>query len=370
MKLFVSQNRIISFTAFILQVAVIYLVSSCSGKYYSVEDFGSVPKIDAHYHISSVRNMSLEQAEKDNFRIFAINTNSEGCEIVEKVHGIQKALKKSFPEKFAFATTFCLDGWDDPGWDKKTVGWLEKCLNDGAVAVKVWKNIGMEFRDRDSVLIRIDDPKFDPVFKYLSEKGIPLVGHLGEPKNCWMPVTQMTTKNDSAYFSRNPMYHMYIHPDFPSHEEQLAARDRMLEKNPRLRFIGCHLASLEWSVDELARFFDRFPNAAVDLAARMGQLFYQTRENREKVRAFFINYQDRLIYGTDMGDNGNGDTDFQKTMHETWVRDWEYLVSDHKMNSSLINGAFIGLKLPAKVIDKIYFRNAETWYSRPFGRKE
>ena len=51
---------------------------------------------------------------------------------------------------------------------------------------------------------------------------------------------------------------------------------RMLNKNPELIFIGCHLASLEWSVDELANFLDRFPNASVDMAARMGQLFYQT----------------------------------------------------------------------------------------------
>ena len=74
----------------------------------------------------------------------------------------------------------------------------------------------------------------------------------------------------------------------------MAARDRMLEKNPELIFVGCHLSSLEWSVEELALFLDRFPNASVDMAARMGQLFYQTHENREKVRDFFIEYQDRI----------------------------------------------------------------------------
>jgi predicted TIM-barrel fold metal-dependent hydrolase len=228
--------------------------------------------------------------------------------------------------------------------------------------VKVWKNIGMEFRDMDSALIMIDDPKFDPVFAHLAEKGIPLVGHLGEPKNCWLPLEEMTTKNDSGYFSRNPQYHMFLHPEFPSYEEQMAARDRMLDKNPGLVFIGCHLASLEWSVDELGKWLDKYPNTAVDMAARMGQLFYQTRENPEKVHNFFIKYQDRLLYGTDIIDRGQEKESFQKRMHETWLKDWEYLVTDNTMTSSLIDGEFKGLKLPKEVVDKIYKLNAEKWY--------
>ena len=173
----------------------------------------------------------------------------------------------------------------------------------------------------------------------------------------------MTTKNDSSYFAENPKYHMFIHPEYPSYNEQMAARDRMLEKNPELIFIGCHLASLEWSVDELADFLDRFPNASVDMAARMGQLFYQTWEDRDKVREFFITYQDRILYGTDMIDSGDSDKEkFHKRMHETWLHDWEYLATDNKMTSNLINGEFRGLQLPKEVVDKIYDENFKKWY--------
>jgi predicted TIM-barrel fold metal-dependent hydrolase len=281
---------------------------------------------------------------------------------VVESHRWLKAIQQEFPADFEFSATFCLDGWDDTAWVDNTVLWLDQCIADGAKAVKVWKNIGMEFRNKDSVLIMIDDPKFDPIFKHLAEKGIPLVGHLGEPKNCWLPVEEMTTKNDSSYFTRHPEYHMYQHPEFPSYEEQMAARDRMLEKNPELVFIGCHLASIEWSVDELAGFLDRFPNAAVDMAARMGQLFYQTREDHEKVREFCIKYQDRLLYGTDIIDSGSNKETFQSRIHETWLRDWEYLVTDHTMTSPLIDGEFQGLKLPKEVVDKIYARNTQKWY--------
>ena len=48
------------------------------------------------------------------------------------------------------------------------------------------------------------------------------------------------------------------HPQMPSHETILAARDRMLEAHPRLKFDAVHLASLEWDVEKVADFLNRF----------------------------------------------------------------------------------------------------------------
>ncbi len=347
---------------FLFILVSISLFSCKNNDFYSMEDFGKVEKIDAHYHIYTDKNVSLEQAQKDNFKLFAINTFSGGCERVVEAHQWLTTLHQKHPADFEYSATFCLDGWDESAWAENTISWIDQCIADGANSVKVWKNVGMEFRDKDSVLIMIDDPKFDPVFRHLAETGIPLVGHLGEPKNCWLPLDEMTTKNDSSYFARNPQYHMYKHPEYPSYEEQMAARDRMLEKNPDLTFIGCHLASLEWSTDEMASYLDRFPNASMDMAARMGQLFYQTAEDREKVRDFFIKYQNRLLYGTDIIDRGQEKESFQKSLHETWLRDWEFLVTDNSMTSNLIDGNFQGLQLPKEVVEKIYAGNAKKWY--------
>jgi len=340
---------------------LIPLIYSC-GNYYSMDDFASVPKIDAHYHIYTPECISMEQAQKDNFKLLSINTNSGTCERVVDADQQLKKLKNDFPQELEYSTTFCMDDWDEPAWTANSLAWVKQTLADGAIAVKVWKNIGMEYRNIDSVLVMIDDPQFDPIFQYLAENKIPLVGHLGEPKNCWMPLNEMTTKNDSGYFSRHPEYHMYKHPEFPSYEEQMAARDRMLDKNPDLTFIGCHLASLEWDVDVVAKWLDKYPNAAVDLAARMGQLFYQTRDNHDKVRDFFIKYQDRILYGTDIIDSGGAAESFHKKMHETWLRDWEYLTTGNTMTSNLIDGEFKALKLPKEVIDKIYSTNTKIWY--------
>ncbi len=332
-------------------------------QYYTLEDFEKVGKIDVHIHVATDRDIFVEQARKDNFRLLniVVDISNTHEEIVEK-YNYRVDIKKRHPKDFEFATSFSIQEWDDPDWVNNTLDWIDKGIKEGAVGVKVWKNIGMVFKDKNGELVMIDDPKFDTIFNMLTDRKIILIGHLGEPKNCWLPIEEMSTNNDKGYFKNHPQYHMYKHPDLPSYEEQIAARDRMLEKNPDLIFMGAHLGSLEWSVDELAKRLDKFPNMSVDMAARIGQLFYQTKEDREKVRAFFIKYQDRLLYATDMGDNGKmGIEEKQNEMHNTWIRDWEYFVTDNVMTSELLTGEFRGLHLPREVIDKIYSKNARKW---------
>jgi predicted TIM-barrel fold metal-dependent hydrolase len=139
----------------------------------------------------------------------------------------------------------------------------------------------------------------------------------------------------------------------------MTARDNRLARNPDLHFIGAHLASLEWSVDELAAFLDRFPNATVDMAARMGQLQAQSQQDRDRVRNFLIRYQDRVMYASDLGQEGDSDpVSVAAEVHERWLADWRYLASDEVLTSPDIAGSFRGLRLPREIIDKIYYANA------------
>ncbi len=156
---------------------------------------------------------------------------------------------------------------------------------------------------------------------------------------------------------------MFLHPEYPSYEDQINARDNLLVKNPDLIFIACHLGSLEWNVDSLAARFDRFPNMAADMSARICHLQYQSAKDRERVRDFCIKYQDRLLYGTDTGYSGSNNPErFKSGMHETWLDDWKYFVTDEEMTSDKFRGSFTGLKLPKGVVDKIYRLNAIKWY--------
>jgi predicted TIM-barrel fold metal-dependent hydrolase len=177
----------------------------------------------------------------------------------------------------------------------------------------------------------------------------------------------MSVNNDKEYFREHPQYHMFLHPEMPTYEEQMAARDRMLDRNPRIKFLGAHMASLEWSVDRLAAFLDRYPNAVVDLAARMGQVQSQSNQDREKVRRFFIRYQDRLLYGTDTAQNAvDKGRELRREAHETWLRDWRYLNTEQTFKDPELDAPVHGLGLPKDVIRKIYSANAERWFGNPW----
>ena len=158
---------------------------------------------------------------------------------------------------------------------------------------------------------------------------------------------------------------MYLHPEEPSYEDQINARDHLLKNHPRLNFTGAHLASLEWNVDELAKRFDRFPNMKADLAARIGHLQYQSLSNRERIRNFLIKYQDRVLYGSDMTINKH-DTSYtliSRGLRARWFDHWAYLATDSMFIVKDLGGQKVkGLQLPREVIDKIFSKNAEQFF--------
>jgi glucosylceramidase len=329
--------------------------------YCGPEDYKAMVKIDAHCHINTDRPAFLKTAVQDNFRIITINTDAPGNQPIQEQERFAIHQLQAFPGQVAYLATFSMKGWDDAGWADKTIAMLETSLKKGAVGVKIWKNIGMVEKDKDGKFIMIDDPKFDPVFDFLEKKGIPVCGHLGEPRNCWLPLESMTVNGDRTYFQEHPEYHMYIHPEYPSYDDQIRARDNLLRKHPGLIFVGAHLGSLEWSVDELAKRFDEFPNMSVDMAARICHIQRQTQDDWAKVRDFIIKYQDRLLYGTDWGDDGLADpAELNEGMHRVWSSDWRFFTTDDIMTTGDFRGEFRGLRLPREVVEKIFYRNAST----------
>lgn len=345
--------------------------SDAALEYYTVDDFKSIDKIDAHFHAqNSADSVFIKQAEVDNFRLLNLNVYKSFGKPIEDQQRFSIDMAASYPGRIAWGTTFSLENFNKEGWQEDVIGYIKNSVSKGAVAVKVWKNVGFFLKDKSGNLVMIDHPRFDPILDYLARNQIPLIGHLGEHKNSWLPLDKMTVKGNRDYARAHPEEHMFLHPERPSYEDYINARDKMLEKHPDLLFIGAHLGSLEWSVDELAKRLDKFPNMAVDMAERISHLQYQTLTDREKVRDFFIKYQDRLIYGTDLRSSAmdilnNGITDplsIKKHAHEVWLRHWRYFITDENMTVPKVEGAFSGLKLPKEVIDKIYRKNALKWY--------
>lgn len=339
---------------------------------YSEADFARVLKLDAHVHANRDAPDFLRVARKDGFELLSINVDYPDFPPLATQATIAYKMHAADPKRFHFATTFSMDGFGGKDWTAQATRAIDAGFAHGAVAVKVWKNIGMIAKDTTGKRVFLDDPRFDPIMAHIQARGVPLIAHQGEPKNCWLPLDEMTTDNDRTYFSEHPEYYMYKHPEEPRYEQLMAVRDRFVARHPKLAFDGAHMASLEWSVDELARFLDRYPNAVVDLAARMSQVQVQSNANHAKVRAFFLKYQDRLMYGTDLTDsppdpkaraqNPPATGNFAKEADDTWRSDWRYLATPLSQPIAAIKADAPGLALPRSVIDKIYYTNARRFF--------
>lgn len=345
-------------TVLLVSIGVIFALLSCTGPQKDL--YSELDKIDAHVHIRTEDPAVMEFAKEQGFSFLTINTRAATQEYIDWQMKIAKTVDSKYPDDIDYITTFSMENFEDESWTDNVIQTLKKDFEEGADGVKVWKDIGMTFRDSQGNFILIDDLKFDPILDFIASEGKTLIGHIGEPRNCWLPIDSMTVNNDKAYFKEHPQYHMYLHPEYPSYETLIQSRDNMLAKHPDLKFVGAHLGSLEWSVDELAKRLDLYPNFAVDMAARVCHFQVQ---DREKVRNFIIKYQDRLLYATDLVISDENNTEERiASLGDEWKSDWTYFSSNEVMNSPNVDGSFTGLALDEDVLRKIYRTNALDWY--------
>ncbi|MEA1997589.1 MAG: hypothetical protein U9N45_08105, partial [Gemmatimonadota bacterium] len=190
----------------------------------TVAELMEMPKIDAHAHINtSTLNQVLSRGtkaedlaplidilKKHNMRWKTISTRSMNWEFLKSRIEAAVKMHERYPEWISWDTSFHVENWGRPEWEKTALANIEDGFSKGAVGVKVWKDLGMVLKDRDGSFVMIDDPRFDPIFDYVEACGKTLVGHIGEPLNCWLPLEEMTVNNDRRYFAEHTRYHAYL----------------------------------------------------------------------------------------------------------------------------------------------------------------
>jgi hypothetical protein len=262
---------------------------------------------------------------------------------------------KGSRERAVLCTTFDPFKFSNATFADDAVQQLNRDFGQGAVAVKIWKNVGMELKDQSGRFVMADDPRFAPIYTDIAKNNKTLIAHLAEPDSCWQPPNKNSP--DYHYYNEHPEWYMFKQPDHPRKATIIEARDHMLEENRQLRVVGAHLGSLETSLDELGKRLDRYPNLAVDLAARTVYLAIQPRE---KARQFLITYQDRILYGTDLGLYGRQNTaTAEKSWEKQYAIDWAFFSSDRILT---YRGREVkGLALSPQVLRKLYHDNAVHW---------
>jgi predicted TIM-barrel fold metal-dependent hydrolase len=254
----------------------------------------------------------------------------------------------------ALCTSFDPFTFNKPDYAQTVVAGLNKDFADGAIAVKLWKNVGMEIKDAGGHYLMPDNPVFAPIWKDIAEHNKTLIAHVADPDSAWQAPNPASP--DYEYYRNNPRSYMYGKSGVPSNEDILTARDRLLEANPKLRVVGAHLGSMESNLDELAKHLDRYPNFAVDIAARMP---YFEMYPRDTMIAFITKYQDRLIYGTDNGFS-TVSSETVPQLESVYANDWRYFATADTL--SYKGKPVQGLALQEGVLRKIYHENAVKWF--------
>lgn len=345
------------------------------GRGTAAPDFEALLKIDAHSHMFEDHPSFHALFRRLNIRTINICVNV-GDRYLDRIHEIAFGLYDKHPELYPFVSTFDLGSRDDPAYARRVIAWLDQTLARGAVGVKIWKEIGLVIKRPDGSFILSDDPLWEPIFAHLTAKRIVLLAHLGEPLEAWQPLDKDSPHY--SYFSRRKEYYFFGKPEYPSHAAIIAARDRIMEKYPALVVVGAHLGSLEYDVAEIARRFDRYPNFFVDVSARTRSL---VRQPSDKVRAFFIQYQDRLLYGLDHGwqpyFGRQPPSETQRDAHLNLIE--AYYREDYAYYAGTGEVSYQGrrveaLNLPRTVLEKFYHQNAErvfrlkeAWGRQPAG---
>jgi len=246
-----------------------------------------------------------------------------------------------------------------PDYSKLQADAIEQAHRDGARGLKILKTLELYLRDNITTgkLIKIDDPRFDPMWDACGQLNLPVAIHVSDPVAFFTPTDRFNERYEEL--SNHPDWSFHGR-DFPTNAEILEARNRVMARHPKTRFIVLHVGNFSENLANVSENLDRFPNMTVDIAARIGELGRQPRTARK----FFDKYQDRVLFGTDATPHGDEFPQqvFNDALYEIYYRfletDDEYF--DYAPAKTPPQGRWqiYGVNLPEPVLRKVYHANA------------
>ncbi len=237
----------------------------------------------------------------------------------------------------------------------------------GAIGLKIPKGLGLGYPSPDlKKALPVDDPGLDPLFEKAGELDMPVAIHTGDPKAFWQPANPKNERWDEL--QAHPEWSFHGQP-VPSWEELYAAFERRVARHPKTVFIGVHFGNNPEDPDRVGQMLDKYPNLYIDTAARVPEI---GRQAVDKMRHFYEKYQDRILFGTDLGvaaeqddmmygSNGSNPPTLQDEARY-FTSTWRYFETlDRRFESPTpIQGRWKidGVGLADSILRKIYFDNA------------
>jgi predicted TIM-barrel fold metal-dependent hydrolase len=223
----------------------------------------------------------------------------------------------------------------------------------GAEGLKIWKSFGLHVRDSADHLVRVDDPRLDPIWQAAGELGLPVLIHVADPVAFFDPLDEQNERWEELTAHPDWSFPSPPYPPFLSIVNDLKS---LVLRHPSTIFIGAHVGCYAEDLNWVAQMLDACPNFHVDIAARLGELGRQPYS----ARRFLIQYQDRVVFGSDMGP----DLDSYRVYYRFLETDDEYFQYGPGELPAQGRWQVHGLFLPQEVLKKIYSDNARRLLAR------
>ena len=301
------------------------------------------PFIDVHSHqrdmsVEALNNLVVDM-DVMNEAIMVNLSGGSGESLKEKIDNINK----SYPNRFAVFANVDFEGAKDLDWGLKAAAQLEEDINNGAKGLKIFKSLGLRNKDSDGKHLAIDDPRLDPIWAKCAEMGVPVLIHAADPKSFW---DEMDAENERWLELKTHPRRKRTATDPAPFEQIIQEQHNVFKKHPNTKFINAHMGWHANNLKKLGELLDEMPNMNVGISAVIAELGRQP----QNASAFFIKYQDRVLFGKDSWKPEEFPTYFR--VLESNDEYFPYYKKYHAFWS------MYGLNLPDNVLKKLYYQNA------------
>ncbi len=301
------------------------------------------PFVDVHNHQFDMplKDLSKLVDEMDSLNMgYMVNLSGFRGLYLEKS---LKNIQENYPDRFGLFINIDFEQIDDPEFGKKNELLIREGVKNGVIGLKIYKTLGLDDKDKFGERIKINDKRLNPIWDICAELKIPVLIHSGEPSSFWLP----KDKNNERWLELKQKPGRYRDPlANPSFEEILSEQHDMFRNNPNTTFINAHLGWMGNDLDRLSRHLDENPNVMTEIGAVLAEIGRQPK----RARKFFIEFQDRILFGKDSYKVSEYYTYFR--VLETEDEYFDYYRKRHG------NWKIYGLNLPDEVLKKVYYGNA------------